>query len=630
MIVFATPVFLWGLAASALPWILRRRLPREIPRIPFAFISFLREVESQEFLSPRVQEWLLLLLRILIIVGLVLAAANPMWISGEWGKTRDQIQAALDTGGRDETVLLIDRSASMRRTVGGVSTWQMAVNEVKQILKSNPDRNWALGFWTDGNGMVATLSDQLHRGSVADLTAILDEAQPLDRSSDFQSLLRENEPNTISAPIMLITDRQASGWRGLLKAPPSTRPPTTPLWVLPLGDRPENGAWVEISSLSSFPWAIGFDEEIQAVVHQWGIPAKTDLTLELRLAKPESVVLAETACKLDPSPPDHVVVDHPVRLSMRLGSLPGEETVLPVELSLSGENGDQTPTARIVGNVPILARESVDIVGEGPILDAVRDCLMTEGSARGFLPTSVSTIEPVPLNHLVVTTVSSVLPDVVQCAAWIRQGGKCLLLIDEEFDPSRLNLLLRWEQGEDGFENESIHLENGSAIGESLADWPVDAWREWRSFIPGHSPSSQRIVYAQNSSGDVTDILGELNLALGRIVYINLGPASGAGALRSSLFPAAVIESLKSLTFGTDSQELLCAGSRIEDDLRSLSDEDRKTLEQTGLVRFVSAEETAQPGSILASPASLRSPLLALVILFGLIELWLANRGVSN
>ena len=144
MIVFATPAFLWGLAASVLPWILRRRLPREIPRIPFAFISFLREVESQEFLSPRVQEWLLLLLRILIIVGLVLAAADPMWISGEWGRTRNQARAIMESGGRDETILLIDRSASMTQTVEGVSIWQLAVNEVKQILRSNLDQDWAL------------------------------------------------------------------------------------------------------------------------------------------------------------------------------------------------------------------------------------------------------------------------------------------------------------------------------------------------------------------------------------------------------------------------------------------------------------------------------------------------------
>jgi len=144
MIVFASPAFLWGLVASVLPWILRRRLPREIPRVPFAFISFLREVEAQEFISPRLQEWLLLLLRILIVIGLVMAAADPVWISGGWGETREQLRTILDARSGEEAVLLLDQSASMRHTGGDLSSWQQAVDQARQVLQSDFGRSWSL------------------------------------------------------------------------------------------------------------------------------------------------------------------------------------------------------------------------------------------------------------------------------------------------------------------------------------------------------------------------------------------------------------------------------------------------------------------------------------------------------
>ena len=268
MIVFATPAFLWGLVASVLPWILRRRLPREIPRVPFAFISFLREVEAQEFLSPRVREWLLLLLRILIIVGLVLTAADPVWISGEWGRTRGHARAALDARDNEETILILDRSASMMRTTGGVSIWQLAVEQAKQLLGSPSGHGWALGFWTDGKGMAATLADQLDRGSAPDLLAVLNKTAPLDRSSEFQPLLGEMGRERISGPVVLLTDHQASSWLGVLSGPLPNQLPAVPLWVVRLGDPPRSGVWIDITALSSLPWAVGFDDEIQTTVHQ--------------------------------------------------------------------------------------------------------------------------------------------------------------------------------------------------------------------------------------------------------------------------------------------------------------------------------------------------------------------------
>ena len=269
-------------------------------------------------------------------------------------------------------------------------------------------------------------------------------------------------------------------------------------------------------------------------------------------------------------------------------------------------------------------------------MEAVTDCFQTQGTAHPFSATSMDRFEEVPLDHLAVTTLSSLLASsggVGEAASWVRRGGRCLLFIDSVLgtgaNPRMIDLLFRWEAGKGGARPDGAYVEDEHVIGTAFADFPEEAWREWRSFVPGYCPAARRIVYFQGAGEDHTDIIGELAVGLGRIVFINVGSVPRTGPLRSPLFPVAVIESLKSLASEGSSDSLLRVGSRPEDDIRPLSDDDREALEQTGLVRFVKIDEITRQGALLASPVRLRSALLALVILLGLVELWLANRGFS-
>jgi len=100
---FLNPLFLFGLAAAAIPIIIHlftRRRPRELH---FPSLEFLSEVNQSEIRRLRIKQWLLLLLRTLAIAAIALAMARPA-LRGNLGP---QSRAATTV------VALVDRSASM-------------------------------------------------------------------------------------------------------------------------------------------------------------------------------------------------------------------------------------------------------------------------------------------------------------------------------------------------------------------------------------------------------------------------------------------------------------------------------------------------------------------------------------
>ncbi len=99
---FLNPLFLFGLAAAAIPIVIHlftRRRPREVP---FPSLEFLSEVNQSEIRRLRLRQWLLLLLRALAVAALALAMARPA-LRGYAGAGRASTTV----------VVLLDRSGSM-------------------------------------------------------------------------------------------------------------------------------------------------------------------------------------------------------------------------------------------------------------------------------------------------------------------------------------------------------------------------------------------------------------------------------------------------------------------------------------------------------------------------------------
>ena len=74
---FLNPLWLWALPAAALPLILHLVARRQPPTVPFPAVRYLQQVTRDHQRRLKLQHWLLLLVRTLLVLALILAAAGP-------------------------------------------------------------------------------------------------------------------------------------------------------------------------------------------------------------------------------------------------------------------------------------------------------------------------------------------------------------------------------------------------------------------------------------------------------------------------------------------------------------------------------------------------------------------------
>ncbi len=121
---FLNPLYLFGLAAAALPILIHlftRRRPREVR---FPSLEFLSEVNQSEIRRLKLKQWLLLLLRTLAVAALALAMSRPA------------LKGNTATGGRAATtvVVLLDQSGSMQATTRGGTRFTEARRAAEDLL----------------------------------------------------------------------------------------------------------------------------------------------------------------------------------------------------------------------------------------------------------------------------------------------------------------------------------------------------------------------------------------------------------------------------------------------------------------------------------------------------------------
>jgi hypothetical protein len=119
---FLYPLFLAGIAGVALPIILHMIRRQTRKRVTFSSLMFLRTTVPRFKNRSRLENLPLLILRCIILCLLAFAFSRPFF-------PRQTEVNKVSVAGR--TVLLIDTSASMRRT----GIWPRAINEAQSVLK---------------------------------------------------------------------------------------------------------------------------------------------------------------------------------------------------------------------------------------------------------------------------------------------------------------------------------------------------------------------------------------------------------------------------------------------------------------------------------------------------------------
>ena len=194
MIGFLHPWMLVGLTAAAIPILLHLLARREPPTVVFPAVRYLVTTTREHQRRLKLQNWLLLVLRTLLVATLVMAAAGPtVPLSGVPG----HVPSAL--------VLIVDNSPSSGTMAGGSSQLAQLVSAARGVLAraTAEDALWLVA--ADGIP---------RRGDAAALSELLDDLAVSPRRLELGSaitlagemLASETRPGEI----VLLTDLQAS------------------------------------------------------------------------------------------------------------------------------------------------------------------------------------------------------------------------------------------------------------------------------------------------------------------------------------------------------------------------------------------------------------------------------------
>jgi len=237
---FANPALLFGALTAALPVIIHLISRRKVRRQQFSDLRFLDEVQSHQSRNLGIKRWLLLLLRVLALLLIALAVAQPRW-------------GGLAASGRGARSILfvIDTSASMQSHFQDGTRFGVALETVKGMIRSLPD-DTSVQIVTAGAGTSSLFDDWLPAKVVAGGSL-----QDLDCSGgafDLTAVLRESERQVSRAPgspveIVLLSDLQTVGDSpGLAEAAERLkRIGPVHLLVRKVGERVEGGGILDLA-----------------------------------------------------------------------------------------------------------------------------------------------------------------------------------------------------------------------------------------------------------------------------------------------------------------------------------------------------------------------------------------------
>ena len=207
MLTFTYPYLLWGLLALVVPIVLHLLNRRNHDTIVFPVVKFLFRAQLPHEGRRKLRDFLLLLVRLMILASAVLFLARPIWTPKR--------EAAGETGG-SMAVFLLDRSASM----GG---WNHLAREQELLEKTIADipRTWRVAAVVSADGVLgeipatedtkAVLSFAKQRGA----THLAGNHRPaIQRAVELLSGARE-------AHLYLVSDFGRGDWGSLSKLVPS-------------------------------------------------------------------------------------------------------------------------------------------------------------------------------------------------------------------------------------------------------------------------------------------------------------------------------------------------------------------------------------------------------------------------
>lgn len=127
MLTFLNSFLAWSLLAAAIPILIHLFTRKKLKHIPFSTLQFLRQMQKEKIRQVRLKQWVLLLLRTLIIILLVLAFMQPAL------RTESP---ALGKDVRASVVLIIDNSLSMHNSSRGATRLALVREGLRRLAST--------------------------------------------------------------------------------------------------------------------------------------------------------------------------------------------------------------------------------------------------------------------------------------------------------------------------------------------------------------------------------------------------------------------------------------------------------------------------------------------------------------
>lgn len=126
--IFLNPAILFGLLAASIPILIHLLNLRKLKKIEFSTLTFLKELQKNKIRKVKLKQWLLLLLRVLIILFLVFAFARPTLEGVAIGGTT--------SAAKTTAVFILDDTFSMSVVDQNGSYFNQAKQSIKNLLKN--------------------------------------------------------------------------------------------------------------------------------------------------------------------------------------------------------------------------------------------------------------------------------------------------------------------------------------------------------------------------------------------------------------------------------------------------------------------------------------------------------------
>ena len=197
--VFLNPSILLGLLAASIPILIHLLNFRKLQKVEFSTLAFLKELQKSKIKKIKIKQWLLLLLRVLIIVFLVLAFARP---------TLENVNIAGSTStAKSSSLFIIDNSFSMNYIGEDGSYFNKSKKIAKEIITTMQDGD-ELSFLISKDSIITTTNIENAAKIIDNLNTSFISETTQDKLESGITFLEES--NNINKEVFLFSDFQMS------------------------------------------------------------------------------------------------------------------------------------------------------------------------------------------------------------------------------------------------------------------------------------------------------------------------------------------------------------------------------------------------------------------------------------